>query len=172
VSNDPGTDAGRDPAGRVAEEVAMLLRLADRHRRSAEVEGTLERSAYLVLRILEHGGPTTITTIADRLRLDGSTVTRQVVAMEKAGLVVRGRDPHDGRATRVEPTERGRAELERTARSRADLYRTVLGDWSDDDRAALALTLERLNGAMDRHLARRAAERGPDPGAVEVSAES
>jgi DNA-binding MarR family transcriptional regulator len=139
----------------VAQEVAMLLRLADRQRRSAEVEGTLERSAYLVLQILAAEGAATITTIADRLRLDGSTVTRQVVAMEKAGLVIRGRDPHDGRATRVEATDHGRAELERTHRSRADLYRTVLTGWSDDDREGLASALARLNEAMDLHLVRR-----------------
>lgn len=141
-----------DPAAQVADEVAMMLRLGDRNRRSAELDGTLERSAYLVLSVLEAHGPANINCIAERLRLDASTVTRQVVGMECGGLVVRGKDPHDGRATIVRMTEHGRAERARAEKARGALYQAVLQDWDEDERAQLARCLHRLNVAMDAHL--------------------
>lgn len=98
-----------DDAVRTIEaQVAMLLRLSDRTRRSAtRRSGELERSAYLVLGVLVEGGAASVNAIADALRLDPSTVTRQVLAMEQAGHVTRGTDPADGRVTVVAATPEG-----------------------------------------------------------------
>ena len=97
-----------DAVTEVEAQVALLLRLADRNRRRSDrLTGTLERSAYLVLRLLDTTGPVGINEIADHLRLDASTVTRQVLAMEAAGLVTRERDPQDGRRAVVTETPAG-----------------------------------------------------------------
>jgi DNA-binding MarR family transcriptional regulator len=131
-------------------QVAMLLRLSDRTRRAgARARGEIERSAYLVLGVLAQDGPTSVNAIADALRLDPSTVTRQVLAMEQAGQVVRAADASDGRVTLVRPTEAGLEALERTRDVRARLYGEVLDGWSADDRAALARLLTRLNDDVD-----------------------
>ena len=142
-----------DTVGRIETEVALMLRLSDRNRRRSKLmDGALERSAYLALRLLESNGPCTITRIADELRLDGSTVTRQVVAMEEAGHVCRGRDPHDGRLQVISATDEGLDALARTRVARGTVYREVLADWSDDDQATLAEMLPRLNADLDSHL--------------------
>ncbi|MCG7287312.1 MarR family transcriptional regulator [Cellulomonas sp. ACRRI] len=131
-------------------QVAMLLRLSDRTRRAgARARGEIERSAYLVLGVLAQDGPTSVNAIADALRLDPSTVTRQVLAMEQAGQVVRAADASDGRVTLVRPTEAGLEALERTRDVRARLYGEVLDRWSADDRAELARLLTRLNEDVD-----------------------
>ena len=46
--------------------------------------------------------------LADRARLSKQTMTTMVRLLERAGLVVRERDPLDGRAFRIELTERAR----------------------------------------------------------------
>lgn len=144
-----------DLVGRIETEVALLLRLSDRNRRRSRLmEGALERSAYLALRLLEQQGPSTITRIAEELRLDGSTVTRQVVAMEESGHVCRGKDPRDGRHQVISPTAEGLAALARTREARSTVYGEVLADWSEPDRAALADLLHRLNADLDAHLDR------------------
>ena len=142
-----------DSVGRIETEVALLLRLSDRNRRRSRLmDGALERSAYLALRLLETQGPCTITRIAEELRLDGSTVTRQVVAMEEAGHVCRGKDPRDGRLQVISATPDGLAALARTRTARSTVYGEVLSDWAEDDRATLARMLRRLNADLDAHL--------------------
>lgn len=131
-------------------QVAMLLRLSERTRRGAtRREGELERSAYLVLGVLAADGPASVNGIADALRLDPSTVTRQVLAMEQAGHVTRSTDPRDGRVTLVTATPDGLAALTRTREIRAGLYGAILDGWSDGDRADLARLLTRLNADVD-----------------------
>ncbi len=146
-----------DPAVPVIEEqVALLLRLADRSRRATtSLAHTLERSAYLALRLLDTTGPAGINEIADHLRLDASTVTRQVLAMEAAGYVTRERDAQDGRRAVVTTTPAGVAALAETRAARTRVYADVLTDWSTQDRAVLAQMLTRLNDDLDAHATRR-----------------
>jgi DNA-binding MarR family transcriptional regulator len=141
----------QEPVPQVEAEMALLLRLADRNRRSPLLDNTLERSAYLVLQILENRQPANISAIADALRLDASTVTRQVVAMETAALVERQRDPADGRGTLVVATPHGLAELASTRRARTELYGRVLARWSADERHELATLLHRFNSDLDSY---------------------
>lgn len=140
-----------DAVPEIEEQVALLLRLADRNRRrSARLDGTLERSAYLALRHLDRVGPSAIHELAAHLRLDASTVTRQVDAMESSGHVVRGRDASDARRAVVSLTDEGRAALARTRAVRAEVYDEVLDRWSPAERRVLADVLTRLNGDLDR----------------------
>ena len=132
-------------------QVALLLRLADRNRRATTLSTTLERSAYLALRLLDTTGPTGINDIADHLRLDASTVTRQVLAMEAAGYVTREKDVHDGRRAVVTTTPAGVTALTETRAARAEVYADVLADWSDEDRRLLGELLTRLNDDLDAH---------------------
>lgn len=140
-----------DPDVRTIEEqVALLLRLADRNRRrSARFDGTLERSAYLALGRLAADGPLSINEIADHLRLDASTVTRQVLAMEAAGHVSRERDEHDGRRVVITMTPAGAEALAETRAARYDVYRDVLAGWDPEDRHDLGALLARLNAELD-----------------------
>jgi DNA-binding MarR family transcriptional regulator len=140
----------------VETQVALLLRRADSaHRRSPDLEGTLERSAYLVLRRLAARGPASISALAGELGLDASTMTRQVLAMQAAGHVERGVDPTDARRAVVSVTDEGRAALAATRRARLRLYDEVLADWSATDRALLTALLTRLNASLDEHAGRR-----------------
>lgn len=137
----------------VERQVALLLRLADRNRRrSRRLEGTLERSAYLALGRLIEEGPAGINEIADHLRLDASTVTRQVLQMEAAGHVSRGRDEADARRSVIAATPTGIAAWEATRRARADVYAEVLAEWDDDALDVLARSLTRLNASLDASL--------------------
>ncbi|WP_166850073.1 MarR family winged helix-turn-helix transcriptional regulator [Isoptericola sp. BMS4] len=151
----PADDRGGDGTSvlaRVELGLAQLLRRAERTG-AATSEGTpvLDRSGYLLLHALHEGGPQHVRTLAERLGLDASTVTRQVVALERAGHVRRSRDPHDGRAVVVEATEDGLDAWAAQRHRRGAMYATVLDSWSLDDRALLADLVERLNFDLDAY---------------------
>lgn len=145
-----------DPTADVELQVALLLRLADHNRRSnPRLGGTLDRSAYLALRHLAATGPAGINEIAHHLRLDASTVTRQVLAMEAAGLVSRERDTHDGRRAVITATPAGHEALAATREARGAVYDELLADWAPADRRDLAVLLQRLNDALDNRASGR-----------------
>ncbi|MGC5166904.1 MarR family winged helix-turn-helix transcriptional regulator [Luteimicrobium sp. DT211] len=139
---------------RIEFQVAQLMRRADRSvSRGSKRPGTgvMDRAAYLLLHHLVTEGAENVNVLADRLGLDASTVTRQVAALEKAGHVRRTRDPHDGRAVLVEPTDGGVDALDANRTERRALYGDVLGSWSRLDRALLAELLGRLNSSLTEY---------------------
>jgi DNA-binding MarR family transcriptional regulator len=144
--------------GRIETEVALLMRFGEATRRAIPVEPhrSLDRAAYVILRHLDEAGPQNVSALAARLNLDGSTVTRQVGAMEREGLIAREADPSDGRGTVVSATASGLRRMSMVRLARAELYDEMLASWTEADRADLATLLTRLNEALSaRTQARR-----------------
>ncbi|WP_249713839.1 MarR family winged helix-turn-helix transcriptional regulator [Rhizomonospora bruguierae] len=144
----------QDPAiGAIETEVALLMRRGDAARRVTPVAAhrALDRAAYLLLRRLEQGGPQNVSALAAALHLDGSTVTRQVAALLREGLVSRERDPRDGRGAVIAMTPAGASRLSGVRAAREQLYERILTGWSAEERETLARYLHRLNHAMDEH---------------------
>ncbi|MEV4759434.1 MarR family winged helix-turn-helix transcriptional regulator [Micromonospora sp. NPDC049559] len=162
----PATDGQADEEradllGRIETEVAMLMRLGEATRRSdpSAEHRVLDRAAYAILRHLDAAGPQNVSALAAYLVLDGSTVTRQVSAMQRDGLIVREPDPRDGRGTVVAPTEAGLNRMNAVRAARARLYDGILADWPDEERRVLARMLERLNEDVVAHARRSRANR-------------
>jgi DNA-binding MarR family transcriptional regulator len=140
--------------GAIETQVALLMRLGEASRRSTGLKPhrALDRAAYVILRHLQQDGPQNVSALADRLNLDGSTVTRQVTALQHDSLVERHRDPNDGRGTVIEATEIGLKQVDAVREARRALYDKVLSDWSPSERENLAATLTRLAGSIDDYV--------------------
>ncbi len=143
--------------GTIETQVALLMRLGEATRRSTEVKPhrALDRAAYVILRRLQQDGPQNVSVLAAALNLDGSTVTRQVTALQKDALIERRPDPRDGRGTVIEATALGVQQVDAVRRARRTLYGTVLQDYSGPERQELAATLERFTAALDAHMRRQ-----------------
>ncbi|MBY8873901.1 MarR family transcriptional regulator [Micromonospora sp. PLK6-60] len=155
--HEPATTPDDVTLGRIETEVAMLMRLGEATRRatgSAE-HRVLDRAAYVILRHLDATGPQNVSALAARLNLDGSTVTRQVSALQRDGLIARAPDPADGRGTVISPTPAGLQRMAAVQAARARLYGEMLADWAPADRATLAEMLRRLNEALESRARRR-----------------
>src|SRR5947209_4511331 len=107
-------------------------------RRRSEARHALSRADYLLLRLLETGGPTDINGLASALGLDPSTAGRQVNGMETAGLVERSRSAEDRRRWIVAPTDRGRQLSSETRERRRAATADLLVDWEAADLRTLA----------------------------------
>jgi DNA-binding MarR family transcriptional regulator len=143
--------------GTIETQVALLMRLGEATRRSTEVKPhrALDRAAYVILRRLQQDGPQNVSVLAAALNLDGSTVTRQVTALQKDALIERRPDPRDGRGTVIEATALGLRRVDAVREARRTLYGTVLRDYSGPERQELAAALERFTAALDAHMRRQ-----------------
>ncbi|CAL9670246.1 MarR family winged helix-turn-helix transcriptional regulator [Streptomyces sp. NPDC003781] len=124
--------------------------------RAAEAAGlALDRPAIGVLVTLRTADqPLRIGEIADRMQVVGPHVTRQVQALEKRGLVRRVADPHDRRASLIEPTGAGLEAANRYVASLLGWFAEALTDWPRQDREDLTRLLTRLADDVTARLAR------------------
>jgi DNA-binding MarR family transcriptional regulator len=133
-----------------AEDAFMTALLALGRRMRQRLPGDpLDYSVMPLLSTLAHCGPVRHGDLADRLRLDASTVSRKVRHLEEHGLVTVAPDAEDGRARNVELLPAGKEALEQMLDRRRALIAAVLDTWPPADRDALSRLLDRFNHDLE-----------------------
>ena len=145
-----------DDANRqIEQQMTTLLRRVQRiHISTSSGDMVLDRSAYGIMARLADDGPQRLGALASAFGLDPSTITRQVQALERAGLAERSTDPSDRRASILHLTEEGSTVLEKTREHRRERLYAVLSEWPEEDRAEFGRLLAKFNTSMDALLAR------------------
>ncbi|WP_443053596.1 MarR family winged helix-turn-helix transcriptional regulator [Streptomyces sp. NBC_00285] len=100
--------------------------------------------SYTLLGHLEERDGCRATDLAAHYALDKSTVSRQVTALERAGLLERRPDPEDHRVQVLHLTDAGRSILGQVTVSRRAAVGERLAEWSEED-------LERFAGYLTRY---------------------
>ncbi|WP_228538061.1 MarR family winged helix-turn-helix transcriptional regulator [Nocardia sp. XZ_19_231] len=113
-------------------------------------DGTLERSAYLLLSRLSAEGPLSIGQLSEALGVNDSTVHRQTSAMVRAGLIERIADPDGGVARKFQTTEEGDCRLEHEQTDNIDGLAVVMREWTPEEVADFARYLARFNTDIER----------------------
>lgn len=141
-----------DDANRKIEQqmTVLLRRVQSIHLSTSSGDMRLERSAYGILCQLADEGPQRLGALAMAFGLDPSTITRQVKALEDAGLATRETDPSDRRASILDLTPEGRDALEKTRMHRRERLFEAMSDWAPEERAQFGDLLEQFNHAVDR----------------------
>ena len=101
---------------------------------------------------LRHRGPVSQQELADRLRLQKSTVSRLVDGLVRRGTVERVPNPTDRRSVLIALTAAGIRKAERLHRAQAELFDRLLTDSSAGDRQQLIEALDKLAKAARDHL--------------------
>lgn len=145
----------------VAENLIRLTRTFARRRAQilAIAAHDVEWSAHIVLKCLASEGPLRSGAIAEHIRADPSTVSRQVASLVKEGLLERRADPVDGRASLLVLTAKANETLKHHDDIRNEKYAQMLEDWSEADLRRFAALLRRFTNDFE------AAEISPISGA-------
>jgi len=129
-----------DSLGRIVRQ-ATLPRFSDR---VAQRAGTaLDRSAFALLARLDDE-PRRIGELATITGLDMSTVSRQVDALEHAGLAHRKPHPTDKRGWLAVIADPGRRALHAHRQARREIFHQLLADVDADELAITAAVLDQL----------------------------
>lgn len=139
----------------VADDIGMALARLQRLTACVSAQaskGGMDRSAFMLLVTLVENGPLRSSSLAEAVRADPSTVSRQVAQLVKDGLVERRVDREDGRATVLAATERGLRLLEELRGRRNALIAQMIAHWPEADRARFAELFGQFIGDYERHL--------------------
>ena len=112
----------------------------------------VDRSTIVLLKTLVMHGPSRSSELATAVHSDPSTVSRQVAALVRDGLVERRADPEDGRASVLVATERGRELLEEQRRRLGLALARVVREWEPEDLSRFLELLERFVADHERAL--------------------
>ena len=133
----------------IEHQLVMLARWLEAAQRKQSYP--MDRASYLLLLRLERDGPQRVAGLASSLGLDGSTVTRQLAALDTRGWVQRSTDPLDARATVVGATSAGLAAVADLRRLRQGRIDELFGDWSAAEQAELGRVLVHLKEVLERN---------------------
>jgi DNA-binding MarR family transcriptional regulator len=129
----------------------MMTHVKARFVRRQGQETGLESAAYWLLIHLLKDGPQRTTALADAVHSDTSTVSRQVAALVRHGLVERRADPQDGRACLLAATAKGEETLQHHRRLRNEEIAFLLTHWPREDIRQLITLLDRMNTELERY---------------------
>lgn len=144
--------AGCEDVAAVADNFVTLMRTFTkvRSRWMAAAAQDVERSAHIVLRFVANEGPVRATAVAEGLQSDPSTVSRQVAALVKQGLLERRADQGDGRASLLVVTEKAHHVLAEQDQVRITHFATMLQSWSARDVRRFAALLAQFTNDFER----------------------
>ena len=125
---------------RKADDILAIVAAANALTRIAAVETRKDAPAaqWRALKVLEHDGPQRIGALASYSRTTQPGMTRLVGQMADEGLVTRGPDPDDSRATVVAITEAGIRAFAAWKVELTDALEPLFADLGDDDWAVLS----------------------------------
>jgi DNA-binding MarR family transcriptional regulator len=135
------------PAYGVVDPMSAFLRWARvrLHDRIVNDTGTqIDRSAVVILDTLHHDGPMRMSELASKIGLDRSTVSRQVAAVVKGGLVDKTDDAKDARAALLSLSTRGQAVRQKVAHSWHCIAMELIADWSYDEQVEFGRLMSKL----------------------------
>ncbi len=117
----------------------------DRVLQAADRETGCSAAQLSALGVIIYLKATTLSALAGKEGISTATASRIVDSLVRDGLVERVADTGDRRAVRLSATGKGREAVVTACDRRADMLRELLADLSEEERAALAVSVKALN---------------------------
>lgn len=148
----PAMPRSGSPTAELGDDLVRVVRLLHVARQHAPRQHPqVDPMAYPLLYNLR-AQPMRVSTLAEVLHCDVSTVSRQVSTLVDHGLVSRGPDPDDRRAQALTLTDAGQRLLLAIRGQRDVWIRDLLRDWDDDDVATFSTHLRDFASTLEASL--------------------
>jgi DNA-binding MarR family transcriptional regulator len=131
------SSAGAQLAGSLR---GAVMRLA-RRLRSERADESLGLSPLFALATIEAREPLTASALAKHERLQPSSLTRVIAALEERGLIARERNPDDARQTLLSTTAAGREVVGAERQRRQEWLAHLIDGLTEPEREALQAAL-------------------------------
>src|SRR5215510_13319233 len=128
-----------------AERIYLFVQHLGRRLRDFDREVGMSNRRFSALAGLAFEGPTNVGELATFERVKRPAMTRLVQDMERAHLVERLADPHDGRGVRIRITQHGRALVKRVRERKIAFVQAYLENLAASDRAAIRTAFAALD---------------------------
>jgi DNA-binding MarR family transcriptional regulator len=110
---------------------------------------SLDRALFPLLVALGRRGALGVAQLADLVGRDHTTVSRQLAKLESLNLVARPENDADRRRRTAQLTDKGAQIVRAITDARRRLLSRALADWSETDRATLAVLIRRFADAVN-----------------------
>jgi DNA-binding MarR family transcriptional regulator len=133
-----------DQKARFAELLSHLAREVTLRQASDVCCGSLTLEQFQTMRALNASGPLSIGSLSTQLRVDLSTMSRNVTVLERNGYLLRARSAEDGRVVHVKLTPKGKRALETLRCEERDIFIDVYESLPATERPTVLKALEFL----------------------------
>jgi len=145
-----GTSTGSSgEAAQIADALISLIRIYSNIRARLASTADADVAPLFLLVKLVKDGPRRAKDLAELMCADQSTVSRQVAALVKTGLIRREADPEDGRASILVPTDPGERRVQEFLQGRGKAVEPIIGDWSAADRRQFQRLLQKYVATLE-----------------------
>jgi DNA-binding MarR family transcriptional regulator len=148
--NLPAQRQARTSASELAPRLRATVGRLSRRLRPTSAGTGLSPTRLSVLAMVVRRGPLRVTELARLEGLNPTMLSRVIGELAEAGLLLRVRDPEDGRAALVEATAAGKRRQARIQNERSDVLSVLLGELSDEQRETLEPALVILEELAER----------------------
>ena len=137
------------PEERFARAISGIARRVAKLQSAEICCGGLTREQFETLRAIEGAGQPSMGALSAAMRVDLSTMSRNVSVLERERYVARARAAEDGRQVTVALTPRGRAALETLRCDEQDVMAKIYRRLPVAGRAPIVDALEAVQAALD-----------------------
>lgn len=130
-------------------EIAMMVRALRSRTVDLDESQELNRASYLILLLISRNGPMGVKSIAEKLHLDISTVSRQAGGLLTEELLEKKQSRTDRRSYIYDINDKGWDVIAHTRKNRKQRFSKMIDKWEDEDIDEFARLLQKFNNLMN-----------------------
>lgn len=130
-------------------EIAMMVRALRTRTFENDKKQELKRASYLILLLISKNGPMGVKSIAEKLHLDISTVSRQAAGLMEDELLEKKQSETDRRSYLYDINDKGHDIILHIRQGRKQRFAKIIDEWEDKEIEDFAHLLHKFNNLMN-----------------------
>lgn len=130
-------------------EIAMMVRALRTRTFENDKKQELKRASYLILLLISKNGPMGVKSIAEKLHLDISTVSRQAAGLMEDELLKKKQSETDRRSYLYDINDKGHDVILHIRQGRKQRFAKMIDQWEDEEIEEFAHLLHKFNNLMN-----------------------